>query len=86
MHIWLRIIALRLFSSSTPDSKMDIFAWLSNIYRWKIYLWHVSYTLRKTKCLKCIKQHRYIPCHGGSIWSTIDIKGCMLKNKRTQIS
>ncbi len=59
MYILLRIIALvfdcaPLFSvqqqhsllshaSPTPDSKIDMFAWLSNIYRWKIYLWHVSY-------------------------------------------
>ncbi len=41
---------------------MDIFAWLSNIYRLKIYLWHVSYALRKTKLLKRIKQYKYIPC------------------------
>ncbi len=58
-------IALRLFSaqqhswlsraSPTPDSKIDMFAWLSDIYRWKIYLRHVSYALRKTQRLKFIK-------------------------------
>ncbi len=77
MQIWLRIIVLRLFSkhSRSISSKMDIFAWLSNIYRYKKYLWHVSYALRKTKCLKCIKQHKYI--HGLPLvdrsdpWSTL---------------
>ncbi len=49
-------ILLRLFSaharrSRTPDSQMDIFAWISNIYRSKIYLWHVSYA-RKTQLLR----------------------------------
>ncbi len=34
-------------SSCTSDSKMEIFPWLSNIYRWRIYLWNVSYTFRK---------------------------------------
>ncbi len=32
-------------SSRTSDSKMEIFPWLSNIYRWRIYLWIVSYAL-----------------------------------------
>ncbi len=60
---------------------MDVFAWLSNIYRWKIYSWHVSYALRKTKRLKCIKQCKlFAVCHGGSIWSMIDIKGCLRKS------
>ncbi len=27
---------------------MEIFPWLSNIYRWRIYLWNVSYAFRKT--------------------------------------
>ncbi len=35
-------------SSRTSDSKMEIFPWISNIYRWRIYLWIVSYALRKT--------------------------------------
>ncbi len=43
-------------SSCTSDSKMEIFPWLSNIYRWRIYLWNVSYALRKTARLKHIKQ------------------------------
>ncbi len=43
-------------SSCTSDSKMNIFTWLSNIYRWRIYLWNVSYALRKTAHLKHIKQ------------------------------
>ncbi len=38
------------------DSKMDIFPWLSNIYRWRIYLWNISYAFRKTAHLKHIKQ------------------------------
>ncbi len=50
MHIGLRIIALSLFSGHahtshsrkhTPDSKTEMFALLSNIYRWKIYSWPV---------------------------------------------
>ncbi len=42
-------------SSCTSDSKMDIFPWLSNIYRWRIYLWNVSYAFRKTA--RSSKQH-----------------------------
>ncbi len=34
-------------SLCTSDSKMEIFPWLSNIYRWRIYLWDVSYAFRK---------------------------------------
>ncbi len=34
-------------SSCTSDSKMEIFPWLSNIYRWRIYLWNVSYAFKK---------------------------------------
>ncbi len=35
-------------SSCTSERKMDMFPWLSNIYRWRIYLWNVSYPFRKT--------------------------------------
>ncbi len=28
-------------SSCTSDNKMEIFPWLSNIYRWRIYRWNV---------------------------------------------
>ncbi len=35
-------------SSRTSDSKMEILPWLSNIYRLRMYLWIVSYALRKT--------------------------------------
>ncbi len=51
--------------SSTTDSKMEIFPWLSNICRLRIYLWNVSYALRKTPHIKCIKRYKYI-CQ--SIW------------------
>ncbi len=72
MHIWLRILhsvclacmsaglLVHLRASPTPDSKMDVFAWLSNIYRWKIYSWHVSYALRKTR----------LKWGGGGVYST----------------
>ncbi len=43
------------------QKKIYIFTWLSNIYRWKIYLWHVSSALRIPR-LKCINQHKYIHC------------------------
>ncbi len=58
-------------SSRTSDSKMEIFPWLSNIYRWRIYLWNVSYALRKTACLKHIKQRlcqRHTQPFCQSIW------------------
>ncbi len=42
--------------SCISDSKMEIFPWVSNIYRWRIYLWNVSYALRETAHLKHIKQ------------------------------
>ncbi len=54
MYILIRVIALQFHcalsvwrafsrgsqikSSCTSDSKLDIFPWLSNIYRWIIYL------------------------------------------------
>ncbi len=34
-------------SSCTSDRKIEIFPWLSNIYRWRIYLWNVSNAFRK---------------------------------------
>ncbi len=40
----------------TADRKMEIFPWLSNIYRWRVYLWNVSYVLRKTAHLRHIEQ------------------------------
>ncbi len=70
----MRTAALIHSRKHTPDSKMDIFAWLSNIYRFKIYLCYVSYARRKTKGLKCIKQHKYIRC---LVFAMIDIKGCL---------
>ncbi len=38
---------MQIKSSWTSDSKMNIFPWLSNIYRWRIYLWNLSYAFRK---------------------------------------
>ncbi len=34
--------------SCASDRNCFIFPWLSNIYRWRIYLWNVSYAFRKT--------------------------------------
>ncbi len=42
-------------------SKMNIFPWLSNIYRWRIYLWNVSYAFRKTA--HSSKQHVSVRAH-----------------------
>ncbi len=46
--------------SCASDSKMEIFPWLSNIYRWRIYLWKVSYAFRKTAHLKHIKHAAFL--------------------------
>ncbi len=86
MHIWLRLFSacaqqLVHLHKPTPDSKIEIFAWFSNIYRWKIYLWHVRYALRKTQRLKCINNTNiFAVCHGGLNWSIINIKGWLRIN------
>ncbi len=79
MYIWLHnyCAPIRLCSVCLAHARI-CFAWLSNIYRWKIYLWHVSYALRKTQRLKCLNcTDIFAVCYGGSIWSMIDIKGCL---------
>ncbi len=49
------------------DSNMEISPWLSNIYRWRIYLWNVSYAVRKTAHLKHIKQRISVSTHSLSV-------------------
>ncbi len=50
--LWSSAENLKAEGSCTSDSKMEIFPWLSNIYRWRLYLWNVSYAFRKTAHLK----------------------------------
>ncbi len=47
-RLWSLAENLKAEGSCTSDRKIEIFPWLSNIYRWRIYLWNVSYAFRKT--------------------------------------
>ncbi len=87
MHIWLRIIALRLFSAQQRSSTrarplltgkwiylLDFLTFTDEKYTCDMSVMHwgkqsISNALNSTNI--------FAVCHGGSIWSMIDIKSCL---------
>ncbi len=79
MYILLEMIAL-LFDctlSVLHACCSRVNAWLSNIYRWIIYLCHVMHWGKHNVSNTLNSTDIVIVCQGGSIWSMIDIKGCL---------
>ncbi len=82
MYILVRVIALLFHCAPSvwrARSKWSLWSLaenqqngnISNVYRWRIYLWNVSYALGKTARLKHIKQHlcqRHTQPFCQSIW------------------
>ncbi len=83
MHIWLRIIALRLFSaqqrSSTHGSPLLTAKWIYLhdflTYTDEKYTCNMSVMLNVSNALN--STNIFTVCHGGSIRSMIDINDCL---------
>ncbi len=83
MHIWLRIIVIRLFSvharrsSSTRISPLPLHSFLTFTDEKYIRDMSVMHRGKQNVSNALNSSNVFAVCHGGSIWSMIDIKGCL---------